>query len=514
MGVDHGLVGGVRVERRLHDALCLVHLGTECHHLRLHGVAQVSGLLCQRAVGLGCDDRLQLLQLVDDAVVDCLAAAGELVEALELLQVLGTGRQVAGLHHLDHRLDLAAHAGDVVLVHHFLACLCLLLGVDLQGLEELGVLLGSPGGNGLGRGVQIRQSSLACLDRPFRRVAVSGEDDVLVLGVDLCHGITMAHATLNEAGEVCHARRHDCVADHEWEAAVLGGADSTELEAVATEGERGGAVAVLHVRLNVHGSAAARLLLLLLSLVSEQVATRANALNESLEALTWVQRDDGRRSLLRTKAVIVASARHGATHHLVVPEARRTVRGECSNHQQPKLETRVTTKTFTDVYADPRIAGIPWTSKVLRKPVGQASNGGHVELGTSLVLAWVEEVHAGVGANGPVRVLAAAVDAGEGLLVEEHLQTQLRGFSVHDLHEAHVAVAGHVGSTEDRGHLVLAGCHLVVLHRHGAADLKHLSLDVILISYLPKMTTGCRYPRGRAWTLSSSSCTLPGIAWK
>ena len=74
-------------------------------------------------------------------------------------------------------------------------------------------------------------------------------------------------------------------------------------------------------------------------------------------------------------------------------------------------------------------------------------------------------------------MLAAAVDAGEGLLVEENLQTQLRGFPVHDLHEAHVAVAGHVGSTEDGGHLVLARCHLVVLHRHGAADLQHFRLE-------------------------------------
>ena len=39
----------------------------------------------------------------------------------------------------------------------------------------------------------------------------------------------------------------------------------------------------------------------------------------------------------------------------------------------------------------------------------------------SLGLAGVEEVHARVGADGPVGVLAAAVDAGERLLMEEHL---------------------------------------------------------------------------------------------
>ncbi|CAE6962534.1 unnamed protein product [Symbiodinium natans] len=431
MGVDHGLVGGVRVERGLHEALCLVHLGPEGNHLRLHGVAQVSGLVRQRGVGLRGDERLQLLQLVHDALVHRLAAACELVEALELLQVLGTCWHVASLHHLDHGLNLATHAGDVVLVHHFLSCLGLLLGVDLQRLKELGVLLGAPGSHCLGRGVQVRQSSLACLNRPLCRVAVSGEDDVLVLGVELCHGIAMAHATLNQAGQVRHARRHDRIADHDGQAAILGGADGTELEAVAAEGERGRAIAVLDVGLDVHGSAAARRLLLLLGLVTQEIAAGADALDECLESLTGIQGDDGRRSLLCAQSVVVASARHGAAHHLVV----------------------------------------------LRQAVGQAGNGRHVQLRTSLVLARVEEVQAGVGADGPVGVLSAAVDAGKGLLVEEHLQTQLGGFPVHHLHEADVAVARHVGGTEDGGHLMLSRCHLVVLHSHWAPDLQHLSLD-------------------------------------
>ena len=39
------------------------------------------------------------------------------------------------------------------------------------------------------------------------------------------------------------------------------------------------------------------------------------------------------------------------------------------------------------------------------------------------------------------------------------------------LHKEHVGIAGHVGCPEDRGHLVLPGRHLVVLHGHGATHL-------------------------------------------
>ena len=57
-----------------------------------------------------------------------------------------------------------------------------------------------------------------------------------------------------------HAGGHDGVADHDGQAAVLRGAHSAELEAVAAEGEGRRAVPVLHVGLDVHGRTAAGLL--------------------------------------------------------------------------------------------------------------------------------------------------------------------------------------------------------------------------------------------------------------
>mmetsp|Transcript_34007 Transcript_34007/g.76328 ORF Transcript_34007/g.76328 Transcript_34007/m.76328 type:complete len:324 (-) Transcript_34007:77-1048(-) len=63
--------------------------------------------------------------------------------------------------------------------------------------------------------------------------------------------------------------------------------------------------------------------------------------------------------------------------------------------------------------------------------------------------------------------------------MEKHLKAELGGFPVHHLHEANVAVAGHVRRAEDRRHLVLPGGHLVVLHGHRAAHLDHRRLDAV-----------------------------------
>ena len=77
--------------------------------------------------------------------------------------------------------------------------------------------------------------------------------------------------------------------------------------------------------------------------------------------------------------------------------------------------------------------------------------------------AGLEEVAAGVGAQGPVVVLAGAVDAGKGLFVEETHQAVAVRHLLHHLHGQLVMVAGGVGVGVDGGHLVLGGSHLVVL---------------------------------------------------
>mmetsp|Transcript_4980 Transcript_4980/g.12376 ORF Transcript_4980/g.12376 Transcript_4980/m.12376 type:complete len:203 (-) Transcript_4980:737-1345(-) len=84
--------------------------------------------------------------------------------------------------------------------------------------------------------------------------------------------------------------------------------------------------------------------------------------------------------------------------------------------------------------------------------------------------------------DGPVVVLAVAVDALEGLLVEEHVQAVEIGELLHELHAEHVLVHRHVGHGEDGGKLVLAGRNLVVVGGHGDAEEEELllhSLEVV-----------------------------------
>ena len=77
--------------------------------------------------------------------------------------------------------------------------------------------------------------------------------------------------------------------------------------------------------------------------------------------------------------------------------------------------------------------------------------------------AGLEQVLAGIGAQRPVVVLAGAVDAGEGLFMEQADEAVLVGHLLHDLHGQLVVVAGGVGVGENGGHLMLRGGHLVVL---------------------------------------------------
>ena len=82
-------------------------------------------------------------------------------------------------------------------------------------------------------------------------------------------------------------------------------------------------------------------------------------------------------------------------------------------------------------------------------------------------------------AHAPVEVLAAAVDAGERLLVQQARQAVLRRHPPHHLHRHHLMVGGDVGVLEDRREFVLARRDLVVARLHRHADLVELGLDVV-----------------------------------
>mmetsp|Transcript_44864 Transcript_44864/g.116633 ORF Transcript_44864/g.116633 Transcript_44864/m.116633 type:complete len:261 (-) Transcript_44864:748-1530(-) len=258
--------------------------------------------------------------------------------------------------------------------------------------------------DGLRCRVEVGETALGRLGWPLGGVAVAREDDVAVLLIHLGHGITRLHAALDLLGERTHARGHYCVADHHRERAVLRGTDCAELVAVAAEGEGRRAVAVLDVGLHGHGRLAARGLQLLLRLELVQGASRDHRVHVRLEASARVERDDGRGRLLGSEAVVVACVCHGTSQHLVV----------------------------------------------LHDSVGEAGQGRSVDGARFVCLARVEEINARVGADRPIRVLAAAVYASERLLVKQHHQAVLGRNPVTGLHEVHVVVRRPVGHSEDR----------------------------------------------------------------
>mmetsp|Transcript_1426 Transcript_1426/g.4367 ORF Transcript_1426/g.4367 Transcript_1426/m.4367 type:complete len:241 (+) Transcript_1426:127-849(+) len=204
VGVDDLLVGGVGIEALLQQALCLVDEAADCGHLRLHGLAEVRGLLRQ-FMGPLAEELLELVGLGLDARVDLRALALELGQGRVGLQVLDAGREDAALHHLDEGIYLQADRGVVVLIHDLLARVALLGGEDAHGAEDGLGLLGVEGGNCQGGGVEVGQAALLGLLGPLGRVAVAREDDAAVLLEELRDGITVAFAALDERGELRHA---------------------------------------------------------------------------------------------------------------------------------------------------------------------------------------------------------------------------------------------------------------------------------------------------------------------
>ncbi len=89
----------------------------------------------------------------------------------------------------------------------------------------------------------------------------------------------------------------------------------------------------------------------------------------------------------------------------------------------------------------------------------------------------IEQVDAVVGGHGPVVVLARAVDAGEGLFVQQGLQAVALGDPVHGVHDQLVPVDGDVRGGEDRGELELVRGDLVMLGFGGDADLPELDVE-------------------------------------
>ena len=74
-----------------------------------------------------------------------------------------------------------------------------------------------------------------------------------------------------------------------------------------------------------------------------------------------------------------------------------------------------------------------------------------------------EKVCSGIRGEGPVVVLAAAVDTGKGLFMKQAHQTMLCSYLLHDFHGQLVLVGGNVSGGINRSQFMLCGSHFVVL---------------------------------------------------
>ena len=213
---------------------------------------------------------------------------------------------------------------------------------------------------------------------------------------------------------------------------VLLGAAGTELELVAGEGKRGGAVAV-GVVLHQLGQG-----------IGAQVEHAARGMDGSLaiddlldDLGKLVAQEDGhnrRRSLVGAQTMVVAGRGNGGTQELLIVIDGLDHRGE----EDDELQV--------------------------------------VERG----VARIEQI-LGLGAKRPVVVLARTVDALKGLLVQQADQVVAGGDELHLLHHDQILVDGLVDLAIDRCELMLAGSNLVVLGLGGNAKRPQFIVQVLHI---------------------------------
>ena len=324
----------------------------------------------------------------------------------------------------------------VLLQLHLVAAADLGFGEHAELLEQRDALRGDEARQRVGRGAVVREPPALGLLLPFVRIAVAVEDDALVRLerlADVGDGgrlELLASLALHGVGEVLEALRHGGVEDHVAVGQVHRRAGHAELELVARERERRGAVAVgvvlqevrQHGHAQVHGHLlGARVLVL----VHERV-------HDGAQLVAQEDGHDGRGRLVGAEAMVVAGRGHRHAQELLVVVHRLDDAGE--EHEE-----------------------------------AQVVHG---------ALAGVEQVRL-AGGKRPVVVLARAVDALEGLLVLQAHQAVVAGQKAHLLHGEQVLVDGAVRVGEDGRQLVLGGGHLVVLRARRHAERPQLVVKLL-----------------------------------
>ena len=289
---------------------------------------------------------------------------------------------------------------------------------------------------GVRRGPQVLQApNLDRLVNPGIVIAVAVEEDPFVFADGVADQVVQAAVEIaltvfQAIGKLAQGFRHRAVDHGVRSGDRVVGAYHAELELVAGKGEGRGAVAVGGVAVEARQHIRAEAQTLFLGPLVR--AVRLDGIQHRGQLVPEEHRHDGRRRLVGTEAVVVSG--RGRAHP---QQPLIFVHGLDDRHQKDQ-KLRIL------------IGGFPGT----------------------------QQVYALVRRDGPVVVLAAAVDAGKGLFMQQADQTVLPGDLLHDLHGQLVVVRGDVRRGKNRRKLVLAGSDLVVLGLGIDAELPELLVQL------------------------------------
>ena len=301
--------------------------------------------------------------------------------------------------------------------------------------KQLNVLHVKIAGHAVGSGREIKQAAGFGFLYPIVTVAVAVEDDALMLAYHAADKLVQVVFKIRRALErvgILAQGFGDRRVQHDVRAGYGDrGAKHTELELVAGEREGRGAVAVSGVLGELGQHMNADLYLLLdLAAVGRVVFDGPEYL---LELLAEEHGDNGRGRLIAAETVVVCRAGNGNPQHVLIIVYSLKHRAE---HKQK-----------------------------LRVFVG--------------CFARLKEVCSRIGGHGPVIVLAAAVDAREGLLMQQAYHVVFPCQLLHELHRYLIMVGGDIGRGVYRRELMLRGSNLVVLGLCKNAELPELLVELL-----------------------------------
>ena len=284
------------------------------------------------------------------------------------------------------------------------------------------------------RGAVVEQTALlGSLFDPAFIIAVAVEDNVLVILDGLPNHLmqrrfkisrTFQAIRVNPEGFSHGAVQHDVRTGN-----AVGGTEHTELKLVAGKGKRRSSVAVSGVTVELRQHISTQLHLCLFSSLIGR--TGLDCLQHRIQLITKEDGNNSGRRFVGTEPVIIACSCHRYAQKILI-----IVHG-LDDGAQEQQELCVF------------IGGRSGRKKIL----------------------------SGVGGDGPVVVLTAAIDSGKRLFVEQADKPMPGSYLLHDLHGELIVVGGDIGGGVDRGKLVLSRCDLVVFRLGQNAKLPEFGVE-------------------------------------